>query len=273
MNAVKRLNAGIQEALTICSDEYTKMQALERREYARLQEVIRNFQNENMAAEQSRMSILAEEQRRENEVVKVRREYDSKYELVNREFESKLAAAKADIERNNIEHANHVSEIREQHESMMQGLRNAQQEQLEHKDNEIQALKKQLDTAHEQIKTLTENFAKLDSRTNEKYKERMDDLKNDRDIWVDKSTQVENLHKYTDKIKLTAMLIGVIAALGLGIIIGCAIITNTYNKQNNNAPTVNYYTDAGERNDNASDDNQENQEDQNAENSGEADNR
>ena len=240
VEAKRQLDKGITEALKLCADEYTKMLAMERKEYNRLQNVITEFQNDNMASDQARILTLAEGQRRENEVTKVRREYDAKYALANKEFESKLLSAKADIERINIEHENHVAEIREQHERMMQSLRDAQAEQIGHKDTEIKTLNDQLALANRQIEALTVKYADLDEKTGKKYATQIDMLRSEREAWTEHALQAESLHKYTDKIKLTTMIIGVIAALALGIIIGCAIVANSVNKSNKE-PVINYY--------------------------------
>lgn len=243
--AKRQLDAGISEALKICADEYTKMLAMERKEYARLQAVITDFQNENMAADEARIYALSEEQRRSNEVVKVREEYDSKYALANKDFEAKLAAIQAEIEKTNIEHDNYVDELRDQHERMMQDLRNSHKEQINHKDHEISLLNEQLDTANTQIQTLTVKYSEQDENINRKYANQIGMLKSEREAWVERAQQVENLHKYSDKLKLTGMVVGVIAALGIGVIIGCAVSANNLNGNTatTEAPIIHYITD------------------------------
>lgn len=244
--AKRQLDVGISEALSICADEYTKMLAMERKEYVRLQDVIANFMNENMALEQSRVLTLAEEQRRENEVVKVRKEYDSKYELANRDFEAKLLAVKAEMDKANTEHDNYVIELREQHEKMMQDLRNAHKDQLQLKDNEIKTIAGQLENANAQIDTLTKKYIELDEKTGRKYSTQIDMLRSERDAWTERSEQVERMHKYTDKIKITVMIISIIAALGIGIIAGCAFTAYTANQNNENkAPVIHYIDENG----------------------------
>lgn len=237
--AKRQLDIGITEALKLCADEYTKMLAMERKEYVRLQSVIADFINSNMAEEQARMMTLAEEHRRTNEVVKVREEYDAKYDLANREFEMKIAAVNAEMDRVNLEHENYVNEIREQHEKMMQDLRNAQRDQIQHKDNEIQVITSQLDAANSQIETLTKRYIELDEKTGRKYSAQIDMLRSERDAWTERSEQVERLHKYTDKIKVTVMIIGIVAALGIGVILGCAFAANSIN-QNAESPIIHY---------------------------------
>lgn len=244
--AKRQLDAGISEALKLCADEYTKMLAMERKEYVRLQKVITDFQNENMAADEARIFTLSEEQRRSNEVVKVREEYDAKYDLANKEFEAKLAAIQAEIEKTNVEHENYVDELKEQHERIMQDLRNAHKDQIQHKENEISMLNDQLTSANNQIETLTRKYSELDEKTGRKYAQQIDMLKSEREAWTERAEQVENLHKYTDKLKLTGMIVGVVAALGIGVIIGCAVSAQS---AKNNAvsttetPIIHYITD------------------------------
>ena len=246
--AKRQLDAGISEALKICADEYTKMLAMERKEYARLQAVITDFQNENMAADEARIHTLSEEHRRSNEVVKVREEYDSKYALANKEFEAKLAAIQSEIEKTNVEHENYVEELRDQHERMMQDLRNAHNDQLGHKEREILLLNEQLNAANEQIQTLTTKYSEQDEKISRKYATQIDMLKSEREAWSERAEQVENLHKYTDKLKLTGMVVGVIAALGIGVIIGCAVsASGNNNATTTEAPIVHYITEDEEQ--------------------------
>ena len=237
--AKRQLDVGISEALTICADEYTKMLAVERKEYVRLQEVITEFQNENMAADEARINTLSEEHRRKNEVNEIRAEYDSKFDSATKDFEAKFAAVKAEIDRANIDHDNYITELRMQHEKDLQDLRDRHSEQIDMKLREITTLNEQLDSANYQIEVLTEKYANLDDEVAAKYANQIDMLKSEREAWEDRASHVENLHKYTDKLKLTGMVVGVAAALGIGIIIGCAVTSDRNTKSEiKNAPIV-----------------------------------
>ena len=243
--AKRQLDIGISEAIRICADEYAKMQALERKEYTRLQGVITEFENENMSADEARINALSEEQRRVNEVVKVREEYDAKYDLANREFEAKLAAVKAEIDKSNAEHDNYVDELREQHDRIMQDLRNSHNDQLAHKAREIDILNEQIMSKNTQIETLTKKYAELDDKVGKKYRNQIDMLKSEREAWTERADQIEHLHKYTDKLKLTGMIIGIVAAMGIGVIIGCAVTAKNAEEQANK-PVVHYYEDSAQ---------------------------
>ncbi len=229
--AKRQLDLGISEALKICGDEYVKMMAMERKEYIRLQAVITEFMNTNMAADDARIRTLAEEQRRSNEAVKVREEYDAALELAKSDFEAKVAAAKAEIEKRDVEHENYVMELRDQHEHMMQELRNSHSEAIRHKDHEIDLLNEQLSGANAQLDEMVRKYANLDHEAGVKYKTQIDMLASERDAWNERAEHVEKLHKYTDKLKVTGMVVVAAAMLGIGIIIGCVIMGNAKSNQ------------------------------------------
>lgn len=227
--AKRQLDLGISEALKICGDEYVKMIALERKEYIRLQAVITQFMNDNLAADDARIRTIAEEQRRANEAVKVREEYDAALSLATKDFEARVAAAQAEISKRDAEHESYVGNLKDQHEHMMQELRNAHVEALAHKDHEIGLLNDQLTTYTAQLEEMTRKYASLDHETGLKYKTQIDMLSSERDAWNERADHLEKLHKYTDKIKLTGVAVAMAAALGVGVIIGCVIMNSNRN--------------------------------------------
>lgn len=249
--ASRQLDAGISEALRICGDEYVKMMAQERTEYDRLQAVITNFVNQNMAADDARIRTLAEEQRRTNETVKVRSEYEAALELARKDFEASLAAAKAEIDRRDVEHENHVARVQDQYEHSMQELRSAHNEAIAHKDHEIGLLNDQLLTANAQLDELVRKYANLDHETGKKYQTQIDMLASERNAWNERADHLEKLHKYTDKIKITGVIIALAAALGIGTIIGAAIMSGAKNNQaapayTQQEPIIHYFRDGEE---------------------------
>lgn len=223
--AKRQLDAGISEALKICGDEYTKMLAQERKEYNRLQALITEFMNENMASDEARIQVLAEEHRRGNEAVKVREEYDAQLSLAKADFEARLAAVRVEIDKRDAEHENQVARIQDQYELSMQQLRSSHNETLQHKDAEIALLEEQLGAANSQVDTLTKKYANLEQDVERKYTSQIDMLKSEREAWNERADHVVSLHKYTDKLKLTGMVVAVAAALGIGVIIGCVVMS------------------------------------------------
>ncbi len=237
--AKRQLDVGITDALKLCADEYTKMMANERAEYVRLQQVITNFENENMAAEHTRIMALTEQQRRSNEVVNAQNEYDAKLDAAKSDFEMRLEAVRAEIAQNNAEHENHIQAMQDAHEKDMQTLRDRHAEQMNLKAKEVQTLEEQLSSANNRIEVMTKKYAELDEKVGRKYANQIDMLKSEREAWTDRANQIKNLHRYTDKIKISVMVVGVAAALGIGILIGCRIMAGGNDTQT--APIVHYY--------------------------------
>lgn len=224
--AKRQFDVGVTDALKACNDEYIKIIAQERKEYGRLQDVITKFVNENMASDEARIHVLSEEQRRTNEVVQVRQEYDTKLGLAQSDFESRLAAVRAEIDQRNVEHEKEVARVQDQYESAMQQLRKSHAETLQHKDAEIGLLGDQLAKANANLDEMTRKYANLEHDVEKKYTAQIDMLRSERDAWNERAEHVEKLHKYTDKIKLTTVAVLMVAAIGIGVIAGCVIMSN-----------------------------------------------
>ena len=241
--AKRQLDAGITEALKICADEYQKMLAQERKEYARLQAMITDYMNENMALDDARVRVLAEEQRRSNEAVKVRQEYDAQMALAKQDFESRLAAIRSDVDQAKLANDDRMLEQQDRYEHAMQNLRTSQAETVQHKDNEIHLLEEQLSKANARNDELTRKFSTLEKDTEKKYTTQIDMLKSEREAWTERADHVVSLHKYSDRLKMTFMLIGMVAALAIGIILGCWFMSS---RSNANAQGSSVNQSAGE---------------------------
>ncbi len=232
--AKRQLDAGITEALRICADEYQKMLAQERKEYARLQALITDYMNENMALDDARVRVMAEEQRRSNEAVKVRQEYDAQMALAKQDFESRLAAIRSEVDQSKLDNESRMLDQQDRYEHSMQNLRNSQAETVAHKDNEIHLLEEQLSKANARNDELTRKFSTLEKDTEKKYTTQIDMLKSEREAWSERADHVVNLHKYSDRLKMTFMLIGMVAALAIGVILGCWFMAGRTAKANDN---------------------------------------
>lgn len=253
--AKRQFDIGVTDALKACNDEYIKIIAQERKEYGRLQDVITKFVNENMASDEARIHVLSEEQRRTNEVVQVRQEYDTKLALASSDFESRLAAVRSEIDQKNVEHEKEVARVQDQYEHAMQQLRKSHAETLQHKDAEIGLLGDQLAKANANLDEMTRKYADLEQSVEKKYTTQIDMLRSERDAWNERAEHVERLHKYTDKIKLTGVAVAMVAAIGIGVIAGCVIMSNANRNSGNTTvpaaatqqdPVFHYYIDGQE---------------------------
>ncbi|MCM1296359.1 MAG: hypothetical protein NC311_12540, partial [Muribaculaceae bacterium] len=225
--AKRQLDAGISEALKLCKDEYTKMIAMERQEYARLQAVIVDYMNEHMAADEARVTTDMERLRRENAVAQANTEAAAAMERARVDFEAKLAAIRGESDKAAMEHENFVNSLRDQHAHIVAELNAAHMKEMGHKDEEIRLLNQQLEQADTRMEEMTHKFINLDSEIESKYRTQLEMVQSERDAWDERAHHLERLHKYTDKIKITSVAVGLVAALSVGIIIGCVIMAGS----------------------------------------------
>lgn len=221
--AKRQLDLGITEALKICKDEYTKMLAVERQEYARLQNVIVEYMNEHMAADEARITVDMENLRLNNDVARVQQEAAAAMARAQADFEARVADIKAESLRSTQAHENAMADATDRHAHAMADLRASFGETIAHKDSEINMLKKQIEQADARMDELTKKYIDLDEAADKKYRSQVDMVKSERQAWEDRAGHIQRMHKYTDKIKMTGVVVGFAAMLAVGIIIGCVI--------------------------------------------------
>lgn len=233
--AKRQLDIGINEILKNIHDEYAKMLAIEREEYNRLQGIISEFEKSNMAADMAHAQTIQAELDRSNKVAEIQTEYESKIGLIKSEFELKLDAAYEDIRRKSVEHNDQVSKLKEQHDVYVAKLEAA-------RDDQVAKLNGEIDSLNEQLRAMSERYVELDQITNEKYKNQIDEIKSEREAWEERADHLEQMHKYTDRIKITVAIISVMAALGIGVIVGASYMADKVkDTQQSNAPKITYH--------------------------------
>ena len=234
--AKRQLDIGINEILKNIHDEYAKMLAIEREEYNRLQGIISEFEKSNMAADMAHAHTIQAELDRSNKVAEIQAEYESKIGLIKSEFELKLEAAYEDIHRKSIEHNDQISKLKEQHDVYVAKLEAA-------RDDQVLKLNGEIDSLNEQLRVMSERYVELDQVTNEKYRNQIDEIKSEREAWEERADHLEQMHKYTDRVKITVAIISAMAALGIGVILGASYMANKVkNTQQSNAPKITYHT-------------------------------
>lgn len=256
--AKRQLDAGISEALRICKDEYTKMLAIERQEYARLQDVIISYMNEHMAADEAKTTVAMESLRRDDEVARVYNESAAALQAAQADFEARVADIRAEQQRSSIANENYVNELKDQQAHAIREMQNNHAETVAHKEAEIQMLKGQLDQADKRMDEMAKKFVNLDAETEKKYATQIAMIKSERDAWDERAQHLQRLHGYTDKIKITSVAIGFAVCIGIGVIIGCAFMAGSAQRaidkqaesitgqQSGQPPEVHYYIDGEE---------------------------
>lgn len=225
--AKRQLDAGITEALTICKDEYTKMMAVERQEYARLQEVIVNYMNDHMAADEAKVAVDMENLRLNNDVARVQQEAAAAMARAQADFEARVADIKAESERSTLAHERAMADATDRHAHAMAELRSSFTETISHKDSEIQMLRSQIEQADARMDEMTKKYVDLEAATDKKYRTQIDMARSETEAWEKQAGHIQRIHKYTDKIKMTGVVVGFAASLAIGIIIGCVIMAGS----------------------------------------------
>lgn len=225
--AKRQLDAGITEALSICKDEYTKMMAVERQEYARLQEVIVNYMNDHMAADEAKIAVDMENLRLNNDVARVQQEAAAAMERAQVDFEARVADIKAESERSTLAHERAMADATDRHAHAMAELRSSFTETIGHKDSEIQMLRSQIEQADARMDEMTRKYVDLENATDKKYRTQIDMARSETEAWEKQAGHIQRIHKYTDKIKMTGVVVGFAATLAIGIIIGCVIMAGS----------------------------------------------
>lgn len=236
--AKRQLDIGINEILKNIHDEYAKMLAIEREEYNRLQGIISEFEKSNMAADMAHAQTVQADLDRSNKVAAIQDEYESKLSLMKSEFELKLEAAYEDIRRKNVEYNDQMAKLKEQHDVYVDKLTTARDEEVEKLNGEIASL-------NEQLRAMSDQYVELDKVTNEKYRNQIDEIKSEREAWEERADHLENMHKHTDRIKITIAIVGIIAAMGIGVIVGASYMANkvTSPAPANSTPQITYHVE------------------------------
>lgn len=225
--AKRQLDAGITEALSMCKDEYTKMMAMERQEYARLQAVIVDYMNEHMAADEAKIAVDIENQRRNTDIAKLKNDAAADMARAKADFEAQVSLIRAASEKSTMEHEAAMNEMKDRHAHAIAQMRAGFEETISHKDTEISLLKEQLEQSDARMDEMAKKFVDLDKATDDKYRSQIDMVKSEREAWQERAGHIERMHKYTDKVKLTGVIVGFAAALAVGIIIGCVIMAGS----------------------------------------------
>lgn len=253
--AKRQLDLGISEALRLCKDEYVKMIAMEHQEYARLQAMIVDYMNEHMAADEAKTVVMMEDQRRGNEIARLQAEHAKNLEAAVADFEARVASIRGENEQAAIARENAFNDLKDQQAHTIHELRVANENALRHKDDEIAMLRDQLSKSDDRLEEMTRKFVTLEEETEKKYSKQIGMIKSERDAWDERAQHIENVHKYTDKIKFTSVAVGFAAMLAVGIIIGCVIMAGSAQRavdkalenaaaaQNGQPPEVHYFID------------------------------
>lgn len=206
------LDLAVNETLKEMSGLYLKVLRDEKKEYIRLQNEMTRFIDDNRKDEKARIDALAEENRQVKKAEEVRREYTSKIKSMSSEFDMKTIALKADIEQMQREHDRELQKNQSEWSSKLAE---------EQKKNEI---------LQQQIDELLGKYSNLNEKTHAEYEKRINDYESriksfdvEREDNRSREEHIISSHKRSNLISIFCVIAILIAALGIGFMIGSII--------------------------------------------------
>lgn len=200
--ASRRMDYGVTETLHECSVMYMEMLKGEQELYKRFRASINNFLDENRKDDIARTKALADNLAQTNKADAVTAEYTEKIRVMQAEFDTKRQELAAEIDRLTSAHNDTMKSINEANEST------------------VAKLKAQLDEANAKLDSMRDDYASLDTRKENAFKARMDELADERDAWRDKAADADKHGRRQSLISAGMAIIAVVAALSIGTIVG-----------------------------------------------------
>lgn len=200
--ASKLLDLAVGETLRELSDIYAKMLENEQAEYARIQQELIKFIDDNRKDEKSRIEAIAEENRQAQRAENVRKEYIDKMKAMAAEFDMKKTMLQADIERLNREHE--------------EELKNANELWAEKFDVE----KKHADELESKVGTLIQSISDMDEKNRGEYEDRITRLTKENEEQAQQIDRILGMNKKFNTLLVVLLIVTLIASLGIGFICG-----------------------------------------------------
>ena len=235
--ASKLLDAGINETLSNLSKVYLQMLQAEKLEYSRLQNEMTRFIDSNRKDEKASIEALAENNRQVKQANEVRKDYAAKMKAMAAEFDMKKVALQAEIEEI---HRHNDSEIKKYNEEW---------------DSKSKAYEDKIATLEADLQQSREEYMKLHDTMEADYGKRIEDLNAELALREDNMGHVIETHKRSNMAIIFGGIAAIIAAIGIGFIIGTWISVNSrskleqesvyYNTYQNNGTNVEDITDNG----------------------------
>ena len=196
------LDLGISETLDEISEMYTTALEAEKVRYHELAEHMRDFQNDYLQEDITRISVLQEELRQSEKADAVLAEQTAKIRALSDEYAAKRRELQDDIE-----------QLRKENKSRLEAMQQDCNKDIARANAENESLRQQYDK-------LLDKYNTLDEKKDKEYQARMNELKDELQAWSEKYDHVVDVHKSNNKIATFCVIAAVIAALAIGFIGG-----------------------------------------------------
>ena len=196
------LDLGISETLDEISEMYMSALESERVRYHELAENIREFQQDYLKEDITRIEVLQEELRQNEKADAVLAEQTARIQALTDEY-----AAKRDDLQSDIEH------LRKENKARLEQMK-------KDCDKDIERVNADKESLRQQYNTLLDKYNNLDEKKDEEYKARMGELKDELEAWSEKYDHIVDVHKTNNRIATFFVIAAVIAAITIGFIAG-----------------------------------------------------
>lgn len=202
-DASKLLDQAINSVLDDLRTNYMgKALTEEKKQYAAYQRQIASFIDNNRKDEKARINALIEQQNRTDEVAAVRNQCAAQISTINEEMEGRKAAM-----------AEQIEEIRAQYERDLADHDKAN-------ENKVALEIAKQDELSKQIEHLNEKYDELSAAKDREYEARVASFEKERESWKSQTDSLIASHKRSNLISTILIVAILIAALGIGFIIG-----------------------------------------------------
>lgn len=200
--ASKMLDLAVNTTLTDMANLQLRVLRDEKKEYIRLQNQITCFIDDNRKDEKARIEALAEENRQVKKANEVRADYTAKIKAMSAEFDMKKTVLQADIDK-----------LSHDHELELASKESDWASKLTDEKTKSQALQNQVDT-------LLEKYADLDTQKKQEYESRVSELEQLNKTKEDDINHIIDTHKKANAVSVVLIIAIMIAALGAGFMCG-----------------------------------------------------
>lgn len=200
--AAKRLDMGVTSALKEVTEMYMKCLDEEKAVYAKKQQEMEQFLNDNREHEIARVNTLKEELAQSDRANAVMAEYAARMQALRDQFDTQSKMMDAQIQRIEKERQAELDSMKRQHME------------------ELQALKDKLSTSEGEAADLRSQIVHMDEIKDKQYESRMEELAGEREAFSRKYEHLADMQKKTGAIIIVAAVVGIIAALAVGFAAG-----------------------------------------------------
>ena len=204
-----RLDELDSKQIEVAVAKYHELLVSETELYAKHEQAILQFLEENRAAEIARVSVLGSELERDDKITQIQKEYASKVDAMRADFDARIMSLQADIDANRLRHERDIAD-------------------KDARYNELQAkYDKEKGEWRDQIKELTDEVVRVNDSKTREVETRVGEMRAERDSYSQKYEHLVKTQKSSSMLMLALAFVAALAALMVGIVIGGFVLNKS----------------------------------------------